>query len=468
MTERAQHVCLSCVATFSQLEQSLNPFIFPALTERFALQESLLPVIFLQRKDPLLSFLQINPWVIYAFIAFSILLLAMLTLIYVLYLKLRKKQASFEEMHQRIVIGVNKTQSLILSLSETGQIRLINEAARQFLKKWTGKTLNAGDNLLKDVSDENYVKVWRSWMKKAESVDQWKEVSQIKLQKQNHYLMEHFSSIRRADGKFAGLVMVSNDITREHEYNVQLSTHHDELEKSNKAKERMLSILAHDLKDAIYSAQSLSELVCDTPEQFEREELVHLFNLLHQNFSNTRLLLDGLLDWMKTQTGALEANPAAFTLKKVVDEVFGECKRKAHEKELNLIGEVSEKHRVLADKEMIKTVLRNLITNAIKFSETGKGTVQVFEDVHDNEIVIHVKDNGRGISLLDKQKIFQGPGMFSTKGTANEQGTGFGISLCRELLKLNGSKLQLESSPGEGSDFFFALQLAKSEESVAE
>lgn len=461
------HVCLFCVAIFFQLKPKLLNISAPTAFKDAGSADSGLPSLAPPGDISPVKFLAINPWVVWAFIGFTIVLLVLLILIYVLYVKLRRKQNSFHEMHQRIVIGVNKTQSLILSLNESGEIRLINDAARNFIRRLTGISFNAGDNLIEQHPlDENYTQTWRSWLKKARSVEQWKEVSQIKMQAQNHYFMEHFSSIHRADGSFAGLVMVSNDITREHEFNVQLSLHHDQLEQSNKAKERMLSILAHDLKDAIYSAQSLSELVCDTPDQFEHGELIHLFSLLHQNFSNTRQLLDGLLDWMKTQTGAMEAQPTNFTLKKVISEVFSECEQKVREKKISLHGHVSEHHRVMADKDMIKTVLRNLINNAIKFSESGKGEISVFEEVKDNQLVIHVKDNGRGISMENKQRIFQGPGMYSTRGTANEQGTGFGLNLCQELLKLNGSKLQLDTEPDQGSDFFFALELVESEESI--
>ncbi len=380
--------------------------------------------------------------------------------------KQRRIQRNQRELNQRILAVVNNTDSHILSIDADGIIRLINQAAIEFFAIWIENDIKAGDNLFDKIKNLEVRKLWTVWFEKSKEQSGWKEVSQIKIKKKTYYYLENFSTIKKDNGEFAGLVLVGNDITKEHEFSVEISEQRDHLEKSNKAKEKMLSILAHDLKDAIYSARSLSEMVTETPEQFPKDELVHLFGLLYNNFDRTKNLLDGLLDWMRTQTGGMEANPFAFDLTRLVEEVKMECEERATVKGVNVITHIDHQITVLADREMIKTVLRNLISNAIKYTEPDVGKVTLNTYLRGDTIEVHVKDNGMGISKEDQHKLFQFGGRFSTPGTNNEIGTGFGLSLCKELLKLNKSFLYLESQKSRGSDFYFSLPLVNKNEAA--
>ncbi len=398
-------------------------------------------------------------WLLFgAFIVITI-LLVLFWYINKLSSRQRKTQQNQRELNQRILAVVNNTDSHILSLNDDGIIRLINQSAIEFFSTWIENDIKAGDNLFDKIKNLEVRKVWTNWFEKSKEQSGWKEVSQIKVKGKTYYYLENFSTIKKDNGEFAGLVLVGNDITKEHEFSVEIAEQRDHLEKSNKAKEKMLSILAHDLKDAVYSARSLSEMVTETPDQFPKDELVHLFGLLYNNFDRTKNLLDGLLDWMKTQTGAMEAKPCPFNLTELMNEVKMECNERATVKGVDIIIHVEDKIVAMADREMIKTVLRNLIGNAIKYTEPDTGKVTLNTYVREGNIEVHVKDNGMGISKEDQHKLFQFGGRFSTPGTNNELGTGFGLSLCKELLKLNKSYLHLESQKARGSDFYFSLPL---------
>lgn len=404
------------------------------------------------------------------------LLIAALSVIFVLLIlfwyinKLSKRQKKNEinqrELNQRILAVVNHTDSIILSLNEKGEIRLINQSAIEFFRNWTGSEIRAGDNLLEKLANHEGSERWQKWFEKSKEFNGWKEVSQITLRDKVYYYLENFSAITREGGKYAGLVLVANDITKEHEFNVELSQQRDILVKGNKAKEKMLSILAHDLKDAIYSARSLSEMVIETPEQFPKEELIHLFSLLFNNFDRTKNLLDGLLEWMKTQTGAMEAKASEFYLYKLASEVMEDCREKASAKGIEITINGDADITANADREMIKTVLRNLVSNAIKYTSPDTGKILISSRVFNDKVEVHVKDNGTGMSMEAQRKLFQFNGRFTTPGTNNELGTGFGLSLCKELLRLNNTSLHLQSEEQQGSDFYFSLPLVNKKDSV--
>ncbi len=377
-----------------------------------------------------------------------------------LYRKVSHNERHLREVNQRILAVVDYTDSIILSLDSDSTIRLLSKSASRFFKRWVNIELKAGDKLLPKLKNTAAYQHIMEWQKRSQELKGWKEVSQVKVGERELYLLESFSSIRKPDGSYAGLVLVANDITVEHEYNVKLTEQRDFLQRSDHAKQRMLSILAHDLKDAIYSAHSVSGLVQESPDNFDKEELHHLFKLLHDNFEKTKNLLEGLLEWMKTQSKDMTPSLSTFNLHDTALTVTKAFEEKLANKNIKLRFDVPENTLVNADREMVKTVLRNLLSNAIKYTRSDEGEIRIYSENLEDKATIHVQDNGEGISDQNRHKLFKNPGEFSTMGTENEHGTGFGLSLCYELLQLHQTKLSLKSSPGAGSDFYFELPLS--------
>ncbi len=371
--------------------------------------------------------------------------------------QLRRQEQRHREVNRRVVTAVNHTDTLIVSLDKNGEIRLINEAAMSVHKNWIGLELKAGQNITEALSGTTAAKVWRSWIEKSKNVYSWSEVCKMSIQNRQKYYRVNFSSIQKNDGIYTGLVMMGNDVTFEHEYQSELADQHRALEKSNTDKEQMMGILAHDLKDSIYSAHSMSKMVLEDQDDFDRDHLLRLFEMLHDNFEKTQELLESLLAWQKTRNVSTETRYQEVDLHKVVNEVIANSQEGINRKNLTVENLISNDQKVTTDREMLRTVLRNLVSNAIKFTESHKGLIQISCEVN-GSVEIHVKDNGAGIEAEDVEKILAGTKGFTKPGTENENGCGIGLYLCQELLRINQSSLKVNSRPGEGADFHFTLR----------
>lgn len=395
---------------------------------------------------------------------FTAILLVLLTIsslvAFYLYQQVVRNRRREHELNQRIMAVFHSTDSLILSLDDDTRIRFVSNSARDFFKKWVGIILHPGDVLLETVTGTLAHSEILEWQNRAKELKSWSEIRKIQMDGEEIYLHQNISSIRAdEDNRFSGLVLVANDITLQQKNNIKVTAQRDKLAASDNAKQRMLSILAHDLKDAVYSAHSVSGLVKEEPESFEKNDLVSLLGLMHGNFERTKDLLEELLNWIRTQSGAMRPEFEDIPIKDLMQAVAEACGERLQRKEVRCEVEAAEHLKVYADPTMIKTVLRNLISNAIKYSEQKKGLIQVSAFEADGEVEIHVKDNGRGMNRELQERIFESPGEVSLLGTNNESGTGFGISLSMELLKINNSRLQVNSVPGEGTDFFFRLPM---------
>lgn len=371
---------------------------------------------------------------------------------------LKKKELQHREVNRRVVTAVNHTDTLIVSLDKHGVIRLINQAAISVHQNWVGKELKAGLNITEATKGSPAETIWKSWMEKSINVFSWSEVCKITVQDRQKYYRVNFSSIQRNDGMYTGLVMMGNDVTFEHEYQSELAEQHRALEKSNSDKEQMMGILAHDLKDSIYSAHSMSKMVLEDRDDFDRDHLIRLFEMLHDNFDKTQDLLESLLAWQKTRNISIETRYEEITLHKVTSEVIANSQEGINRKNLKVENKIPADIILTTDREMLRTVLRNLLSNAIKYTQMDKGVIKI-ECVKKDGLEIHVKDNGAGMEKKEMETILSGSKGFTKPGTENENGCGIGLFLCQELLRINQSKLQIKSEPGKGADFYFKLRI---------
>ena len=389
-----------------------------------------------------------------------IIILILSTLLVISYLnnrKLKQRERRHKEVNRRVVTAVNHTDTLIVSLNKYGIIRLVNEAAILIHRNWVNSELKAGSKITDLTRGTTAEKIWKSWLEKSHSVHSWSEVCKLDIKGHPKYFRVNFSSIQGNDGNYTGLVMMANDVTFEHEYQSELADQHRALEKSNSDKEQMMGILAHDLKDAIYSAHSMSKMVLEDREDFDRDHLLKLFEMLHDNFEKTQELLISLLAWQKTRNVGTGTRYEKIKLHRLVNEVIANSQEGINRKNLKVENLVDESQMVTTDREMLRTVLRNLLSNAIKYSHSEKGVVQFFCKLNEG-VEIHVRDNGVGMVPSEIDKVLAGSGGFTKPGTSKEKGTGIGLYLCQELLRINQSELHISSDPGKGSDFYFELR----------
>lgn len=230
----------------------------------------------------------------------------------------------------------------------------------------------------------------------------------------------------------------------------------EELEQLNEVKDKFFSIISHDLRSPINALAGLMDLLdkgAITPQ-----ELPVAVKELRTRFNHTRSLMNNLLDWTVLQMDKMHLQATNVPLKKIVDEnieLLGSIQNK-HVSMTNLIPETTIGY---ADNNTINLVFRNLLTNAIKFTNDG-GEIIVAAEEKGNEIIVSVKDNGIGMTDDIQKKLFDKVNPYSTRGTANEKGTGLGLILCKEFVEKNGGRIWVESNLDKGSTFWFTLPKA--------
>lgn len=236
----------------------------------------------------------------------------------------------------------------------------------------------------------------------------------------------------------------------------------EELKDLNATKDKFFSILAHDLKNPFSNLYSMSELISGNYDSLDEEEKVMMLKKMNKSTEFIYNLLENLLTWSKSQRGRIEYNPARFSLSNLIRENLNLHRVTAENKGVSLRSDLKDDIQAYGDREMINTVLRNLINNAVKFTGKG-GSVEVLVPDQDGYVEVRIKDEGVGISQENLQKLFRIDVKFKSTGTNGETGTGLGLILCKEFVEKNGGKIWTESEEGSGSSFIFTIPAGKPE-----
>jgi signal transduction histidine kinase/lipopolysaccharide biosynthesis regulator YciM len=227
------------------------------------------------------------------------------------------------------------------------------------------------------------------------------------------------------------------------------------LENVNNVKDKLFSIVSHDLKDSLSSINGFIDLLKDG--SLSREEFDNLIPELSENANNASLLLFNLLNWSKSQMQSLEPKPTLFDVQEVFEEKVKLIEQRMESKGIELIDH-SLRDFAYADRSMFEIVIQNLLANALKFCKNGD-TITISNHISNGSCIISIADTGVGISKQNIDKLFKS-NSFTTVGTNNEKGTGLGLSICKELVELNNGKIWVESTVNVGSTFY--VQLPKS------
>lgn len=231
-----------------------------------------------------------------------------------------------------------------------------------------------------------------------------------------------------------------------------------ELEIANTTKDKFFSIIAHDLRNPFTSILSSSDLLLLYIDRNDQARIRKFASSIHSSVVLINKLLENLLEWSRLQTGTLVPVVKRQNMKAIVDEVCNLCSVVAINKDIRLVNTVILDVDVACDVDMVKTVLRNLISNAIKFTNIG-GIVEVCPFLFEGFLEITVSDNGVGIPPENLQYMFAIEKNISTLGTRDEKGTGLGLILCKELIEKQNGEIWVESILGKGSDFKFTIPL---------
>jgi two-component system, sensor histidine kinase and response regulator len=253
------------------------------------------------------------------------------------------------------------------------------------------------------------------------------------------------------DNTFLGYIGSCYDITENKNNELKLI-------ELNATKDKFFSIIAHDLKTPFNFIIGYSELLIEQIKEKDYEKIEDLANIVLQSSNRALNLLMNLMEWAQTQTDRIIVNPEKLEINSLIDHstlLFDEI---AKQKSITIKKQLPINATLFADKAMISTVFRNLISNAIKFTKPN-GEIIISVKKYQNEFVFSVADNGIGIPKNSFLKLFRIDQSFSTDGTFKEKGTGLGLILCKEFVEKHGGKIWVESAEGNGSCFYFSIPI---------
>jgi signal transduction histidine kinase len=267
--------------------------------------------------------------------------------------------------------------------------------------------------------------------------------SNAQLVELNHSLMEQKKMYEELNHK----LNLSNQKLKESERNLM---------EINATKDKFFSIISHDLRNPFASIVSFSRILKRDILNMKKDELRELALELDKSVLKIDNLLENLLQWSRTQTGKIKYRPEYIALHEIIKENVNLVQNNARDKKIKLVDTVDDDLAVWADRNMTDTVIRNLLSNALKYTEQG-GEIILSSYIKDHKVYISIKDNGVGIPEESKRKIFQTDSLHSTYGTMDEKGSGLGLLLCKEFVEKQGGEIFFESELGKGSVFTFSL-----------
>ncbi len=229
-----------------------------------------------------------------------------------------------------------------------------------------------------------------------------------------------------------------------------------ELAEANATKDKFFTIIAHDVKNPLNSLLMSVEYLSMQLDQFEPDKIKKLVSIMNNEIKSITELFDNLMQWSGSQTGKMQFKPIKVSLIQIVENAMKHLEAVASYKGIEIVVSVPENLEAHVDENMIMTVLRNLVTNAVKFSYKDSKVVVSAEEM-DDHLRVKVSDQGVGIESENLKKLFRIDSHLTTKGTACETGTGLGLIVCKEFIEKNGGQIHVESIVGKGSDFIFTL-----------
>jgi PAS domain S-box-containing protein len=253
-----------------------------------------------------------------------------------------------------------------------------------------------------------------------------------------------------------GFFTIGIDVTQQRMAGQIIEQQNAELLRRDTDKDRFMSILAHDLKSPFGSILGFLDLLADNFNSYNGNEIKDIINLVNDSAHKTFNLMEDLLHWTNARSGKLTLSPEKINLSMISDEIIIALEPMMKKKNIKIIQQVSDEIYLIADKNILKTVIRNLVNNAIKFTNRDGLVIISLKPGHESKTII-VSDNGVGIEKADLEKLFDPTHRISTSGTQEETGTGLGLLLCKEFVEKMGGKIWAESTPGKGSSFKFTV-----------
>ncbi len=229
-----------------------------------------------------------------------------------------------------------------------------------------------------------------------------------------------------------------------------------ELQKTNRQKDKLFSVIAHDLKSPFSGLIGFAEILKDNVNELSAEQLNEYTGYIYKSANNTFDLIENLLEWASLQRSTIKLYPKKISVNKFMEEVLEPISEQALEKNILIHRELPDNLEWIADRNMLTSILRNLLTNAIKFSYAGNTVLVTIRQIND-ELLFSVTDYGVGMPEETTKNLFLNEYNESTRGTGDEKGSGLGLAICKDFVELHGGKIRAESLPGKGTTITFSL-----------
>lgn len=341
------------------------------------------------------------------------------------------------------IIFSNILEAIIVT-DENYRLVQLNKSAREFFNS----EFKTGENIKQNIIEQfpnielDKLDAAQELSSSKEGMEKWTEVN--------------ISSIKNFRGEYLGRLFIIRDITERKRSEEALKESAKSLRETIEIKNRFFSILSHDLRNPFSSVLGFSEILKDEYNSLTDEEIIDFIEQINISTNNIYRLLEDLLEWSKLNMDSLEPEIEKINLFDETDETIKLLKSLAAKKNVNIKNEIDPVYTVNSDASMVQLLLRNLISNAIKFSPRD-GIIRICFKENHSDIEISVIDNGIGIAAESIPLLFRPDIKFSTEGTAKEKGTGLGLVLCKEIVEKLKGRIWVESKPGEGSKFSFTL-----------
>jgi PAS domain S-box-containing protein len=271
------------------------------------------------------------------------------------------------------------------------------------------------------------------------------------------------TSIRDRKNFIIGYLGIATDISELKTQHQLIELQRDDLEKLNATKDKFFSIVAHDLKSPLNSLKSFSDLLLTYYDRLTKEDILKMSRELSSSITNTIKMADNLITWAQLQMDDYQFNEDIVSVEEVIASICSVYTDVAMKKDIRLSQSIENSLEILGDKNQIEFIFRNLVNNAIKYTNPNGLVSITAKTLSSGEIEIGVEDNGIGIDENTKSKLFSSYKVRSEKGTAGESGTGLGLMLCQEFVTLNKGEISVDSEPGNGTTFYVRFRKPETE-----
>jgi len=367
----------------------------------------------------------------------------------------RSKQLVNQNDVKKLLVAIEQSANTVIITNEKAEIEYANPYFTQLTGYETDEVIGKNPKIQKSGfhAHEFYKELWDTISKGEKWVGEF-----YNKKKNGEYYWESatITPVTDDNGQITNFIAIKEDITQRKLQQEALEQSEKKLKEINATKDKFFSIIAHDLTNPINALLGFSKLAVEAVNNSDFERSLRYNTMIDQLSNQISGLFQDLLLWSRAQTGTIQFKPILTNVRHLVSESVNLLIPVADKKGIDIDVQVDEELVFSFDPHMVGTVIRNLVQNAIKFSYPGS-TIQIRAEETEHELLVTVTDSGIGIPDEAVNTLFTVGNTHSSKGTANEAGTGLGLPICREFVNIHKGRIWAESEVGKGSSFFFSL-----------